>query len=56
MMRKKLTGGFWGWHDMTLTIKKHDRENGSIWGVCLVVLGPRWGTPGSGVEFGVGMT
>ena len=34
----------------------NDRENGSIWGVCLVVLGPRWGTPGPGVEFGVGMT
>ena len=29
--------------------KKHDRENRSIRGVCLVVLGLRWGPLGSGM-------
>ena len=41
--------GIWVRHDMTLTVKKHDRENGSILGVCLVVLGLWWGPVGSGV-------
>ena len=32
---------------MILTVKKHARENGSFWGVRLVVLGLWWGPEGS---------
>ena len=32
---------------MILTIKRHARENGSFWGVRLVVLGLWWGPEGS---------
>ena len=32
---------------MILTAKRHARENGSFWGVCLVVLGLWWGPKGS---------
>ena len=34
-------------HYMMLNVKKHDRENGSFWGVSLVVLGLWWGPQGS---------
>jgi len=31
--------GYLWLHDITLIVWKHDRENGSFWGVCLAVLG-----------------
>ena len=38
---------FLGLHISVKSIKKHARENGSFWGVRLVVLGLWWGPEGS---------